>query len=697
MNRIASTVALASVLASALSGGCTRKCKSATIRVALTAENLASADSFEVTIDGNAPVTGIPVDKIGDSATLEIALTDYTAKKTAMLSVRAMSGNVPLAGGTTMLALADGCTVASLALSATTVGAANAGQSSLTAAPSSGLIADGVQQATITVTVRDVAGVALPRQSVSLQVSGTQNTIVQPDETALDGTTAGTLATLTGETKVVSAFSNGTLLGSIPVAFVPALPVVTALSLTAGTDPRCMTVTYSVSQVGSQSADVALEILDRGRIQAITGSPFLQVSTSREGTEHSFVWDTSRQLLGMRTVAVTATPSILGMSGTTKSQSIAVSNAAQFTESFTDYPMANPGFAMVTGDFDGDHENDLAIANGITIDFWFGNGDGTFAQPPISVSAGTYPQILTVGDFDGDGKDDIATSSDGLYVIENITRAVSMSVPIPNHQGAVALSAGDFNGDGLSDLAAAGFDPGTDTGTIELLYADSDGNFTGANLGMTSRFVVSMTPARLNGNLGLVYSEKTYAMPDGSGDLNVLLNGGNDGNALPGFTLLDPMIPNYSIALASADLDGDQKQDLVLIDGNSTITIFFGNGNGTFLSQPSSYPTGEVDQGFAIADVNQDLKPDVLVAYEDMWPPNGTHVKFSVLLGNGDGTFEPGGIFSIGTDHSANYVGALSIVSVDLNHDGAPDVVVTDVAARQMGVAMNQQVPASCQ
>src|SRR5690348_9240552 len=68
--------------------------------------------------------------------------------------------------------------------------------------------------------------------------------------------------------------------------------------------------------------------------------------------------------------------------------------------------------AVAVGDFNGDGNLDLAVANLVSNDvsILLGNGDGTF-QPALSYSAGSGPESITIGDFNGDGRLDLAIAN----------------------------------------------------------------------------------------------------------------------------------------------------------------------------------------------------------------------------------------------------------------------------------------------
>src|SRR5205814_6990931 len=104
--------------------------------------------------------------------------------------------------------------------------------------------------------------------------------------------------------------------------------------------------------------------------------------------------------------------------------------------------------------------------------------------------------------------------------------------------------------------------------------------------------------------------------------------------------------------------------DLVVANsGGGSVSVLVGNGDGTFQSHVD-YPTGGAANGVAVADLNGDGKLDLAVA-----AGNG----LVVLAGKGDGTFTQ--IWS----SAALGLGSISVVIGDFINDGNPDVVVSVV------------------
>ena len=141
--------------------------------------------------------------------------------------------------------------------------------------------------------------------------------------------------------------------------------------------------------------------------------------------------------------------------------------------------------------------------------------------------------------------------------------------------------------------------------------------------------------------------------------------------------------------IAVADVNGDNKPDVVVANtsGGSHdgwISVLLGNGDGTFQPPGAEYDSGGLfTDGVAIADVNGDGKPDVLTANQDS-------NNVGVLLGNGDGTFQQALTFGSGDESGW---GPFSVVAADVNGDGRPDLVVRNTYYYSVGVLLNNSGP----
>ncbi|HEY6345949.1 MAG TPA: VCBS repeat-containing protein [Bryobacteraceae bacterium] len=167
----------------------------------------------------------------------------------------------------------------------------------------------------------------------------------------------------------------------------------------------------------------------------------------------------------------------------------------------------------------------------------------------------------------------------------------------------------DFNGDGNLDLAVSNFG-NTDTntgGNVAIFLGKGDGTFTAGPTANAGQTPVSMYAADFNGDgkIDLAVADLTV------GSISVLLGKG-DG------TFQSP------VAYMLAGTAGCPR--------NSTVSILLGKGDGTFQA-PITYPTGGTTTTYlASMDLNGDGKPDLIAAAQ--------LDTISFLFGNGDGSFQ---------------------------------------------------------
>jgi hypothetical protein len=112
-------------------------------------------------------------------------------------------------------------------------------------------------------------------------------------------------------------------------------------------------------------------------------------------------------------------------------------------------------------------------------------------------------------------------------------------------------------------------------------------------------------------------------------------------------------------SVAVADVNGDGRPDLIVAnDGDKTVSVLLGNGDGTFQNQ-NTFSVGYSPISVAVADVNGDGRPDLVVAnYSD---PFGDVLH---LQGKGDGTFQ--------------IAGRRTTLAVQQLSNGQTDVLVAD-------------------
>lgn len=292
---------------------------------------------------------------------------------------------------------------------------------------------------------------------------------------------------------------------------------------------------------------------------------------------------------------------------------------------------------LLTLDLDGDGITDVASPgiNGVYLNY--GKADGTFSSPPLHES-GPCIHGAAVADFNGDGQPDVLTAGnnqlllsighpDGSFNKPSFLSGTGDFTTDPCGPSTIdSFVHGDFNGDGHEDILQIDHSPAQGYSAAyssHLLFGQAGGAFTSVPL-----------------------------TTDAAG------------------------VFQHNVA----DLNGDHRSDFVIRHATregSEIVSYLSNGDGTFqrVASAESYTPQE---DIAIADVNADGKPDLLVL---------TSTQVSVRLGQGDGTYAPtSAVFDFpGVYHTYNFLGYMQTVRADagalvavgdFNGDGLQDVAV---------------------
>jgi hypothetical protein len=126
--------------------------------------------------------------------------------------------------------------------------------------------------------------------------------------------------------------------------------------------------------------------------------------------------------------------------------------------------------------------------------------------------------------------------------------------------------------------------------------------------------------------------------------------------------------------VALGDFNGDGKLDVALANNLAqadTVSIMLGNGDGTF-QLPQGFDVGQGPSSIAIGDFDGDGKLDLVVT-------NLTDNTVSILLGNGDGTFQTQQTYATGA-------APISLVVGDFNGDGKLDLAIADRDSNDIAV-----------
>jgi hypothetical protein len=290
----------------------------------------------------------------------------------------------------------------------------------------------------------------------------------------------------------------------------------------------------------------------------------------------------------------------------------------------------------------------------------------TYCQNAATTQAGVS---VTTGDFDLDGRPDIAFSDSGnggqVFVCRNQGNNTFTVTGIFGVPGAGTLQAGDVDGDGKLDLIVAS---GTTTApTITLLRGNGAGSFALAQVLATTRPAYDLKLADLNGDgrPDVVTYECTTNASNGvrTCDLRSYLSAGGVLSYKQTITAGSTSTNGYP---QLGDLNVDGKIDVAISTSDasgSRVNVFKGLGDGTFASPYTVNAPGSLE---LISNFDSNPAPDLAVVTPAPCSGQPCHDYVNIYTNNGNGTF---------TYRQQKFVdGGGSLTAGDMNGDGKIDI-----------------------
>jgi VCBS repeat-containing protein len=261
--------------------------------------------------------------------------------------------------------------------------------------------------------------------------------------------------------------------------------------------------------------------------------------------------------------------------------------------------VAEPG-SVVVANLNSDTDPDLVVAEHVSFGsnlsrvlVLLGSTDATFTTP-AEVAAGLDPVPVAVGDFDGDTDTDLAVADQSPGEILVLLGAGNGSFTglstLTADSGLSGIAVGDFNRDGDPDLAAAN----VNSGEVSVFVGGAGGSFAGPTNFSAGSFPNSVAVGDFNADArpDLVFTNA------GANSLSVLLNNTPATNQAPVATAdtygtaEDTPLPVNAPGVLANDSDPDNdplSAGLVSGPSHGTLTL---NPDGSFVYTPATNHTG---------------------------------------------------------------------------------------------------------
>jgi hypothetical protein len=401
-----------------------------------------------------------------------------------------------------------------------------------------------------------------------------------------------------------------------------------------------------------------------------------------------------------------------------------------------DFTAGSLPLVVTAGDLDGDGKPDLAVANyndnNISVYFNTSKSGGfteTSLASQVNFATGANPMLISIMDMDGDGKPDILTANHddpSISIFHNVSAngnitpssfAVKQDVSLLL-AGAVNLAAmglGDLDGDSKPDMiilsdyfsvfhnnpqvvpAISNISPVSGPAGTMVTISGNGFNATPGN----NVVYFGATKATVNNSTS---TELKVTVPVGASYAPVSVF--NAGSRLfassrvaftPTFTSkksltladFDPKVKLAALTDVSginfADLDGDSKPDMVVLNHNSTLSVYRNisiNGSvaASSFAGKIDLPVNGEPGPVIIKDINGDGRPDLVVF-------NKSNFNVSYIQNNA----VPGSLTtsSFAKARAINTAGGINMDIADMDGDGLPDIITTSLYNADLTITRN--------
>ena len=339
-------------------------------------------------------------------------------------------------------------------------------------------------------------------------------------------------------------------------------------------------------------------------------------------------------------------------------------------------PTGDRSTGIFSQDFDGDGDNDLAVANreSNNLTVLYNNGEGQF-NDSAQVETGDHPRYVDGADFDGDGDIDLCTpdfygmttsilenDGDGNFIISQQYKLFSPAY----------LWVDDLDNDGFQDIVTLHWDgdakkPGNSNGFFRPMFGKGDGTFEIGDPVMVGIQPRGGDSADLNGD-GFIDA----IVADIKSQTISIVMGTSPRSWQDGISIdMSPGAPRY-ISLDDFDNDGDVDCAALDKDGGN-FWLFHNDGNANFALE-QTVEVNSSPHSMDIVDIDGDNDLDFIVSHVD----SGTQF----ILYN-DGTGHVNAMQGISMSG-----GAAEVKCSDLNNDGMLDIVTANVNDSSPGASV---------